>query len=382
MSMVPLRVLFVVLALAALGACNRVTQEMTPRVVLDAGRVQKDAVVRIDGVGTIVALQLAALRFGAQPELLAVGSQGYARLDPMTLQSLGATSFAGSPSKGQVVVRDIDGDGAVDLVRLAEHWIGKSAVFALDGSLRWEDSDEVTKRAPNATALVDFDGDARFEFVTAFNVDRSMRVVDCDNKQLPEIPCVERTHSLLAVDIEGDGRQELACLDGRDIRIVDAAGTVRTSIRPADCGFLSDLELVQDKRPGAVGKALLVHGSLGMSMWTLDGERVEAGEPAAMQRRLANFDGTRVTAKWGATEWDVRARLVHQQAFPAGFLASRVVVRFFDGQLAYEEVLRGAGERETMLAFGLLELPADAATARPACVLIGCGADVIRYRAR
>jgi hypothetical protein len=383
MTNVSMRVVAVAMILAALGACNRVSQDMAPRVVFDSGCVQKDAVVRVDGIGEIAALQLCALRAGEPEELLAVGARGYARLDPTTLQSRGATSFAAPPSRGHVVVRDIDGDGAAEFVQLGENWIGKTSVFALDGSLRWQDSDEVTKRAPNATAIVDFNGDGRCEFVTAFNVETSLRVVDCDNKPLPEIPCDQQTHTLLAVDVEGDGREELAMLSGRGLRIVDANGKVRGSMRAEDCGFLSDLELVRDPRPGAQGKALLAHGSKGMSMWTLDGERIEAGDAAAMRQRLSNFDGSRVTAKWGATEWDVRAGLVHQQAFPAGFVASRVAVRFFDGKLAYEELLRGGGvDRDTLLAFGLLALPAEAATERPGCVLVGCGADVIRYRAR
>jgi hypothetical protein len=376
---------FVVIAagLMSLCACNRVSEDMTPRVVVDTGRVQKDAVVRVDGIGEIAALQLCALRKGEPAELLAVGSDGYARLDPTTLQARGTTVFAVRSSRGRVAVRDIDGDGEVEFVELGEHWIGKTRVFELDGSLRWQDSDEVTKRAPNATAIVDFDGDGRCEFVTAFNVATSMRVVDCDNKPLPEIPCEQQTHTMLAVDIEGDGREELAMLNGGALQIVDANGKVRGAIRPEDCGFLSDLEAVRDPRPGARGNALLVHGSKGMSMWTLDGERIEVGDAASMRQRLANFDGIRVTAMWGATDWDVRARLVHQQAFPAGFLASRLVVRFFDGQLAYEEVVQGGGvRRDTLLTFGLLALPAEAATERPACVLVGCGADVIRYRAR
>ena len=377
------RFLSLAAGLMALCACNRVSEDMTPRVVVDTGRVQKDAVVRVDGIGEIAALQLCALRKGEPAELLAVGSNGYARLDPTTLQARGTTSFAVRSSRGHVAVRDIDGDGAAEFVQLGEHWIGKTAVFALDGSLRWQDSDEVTKRAPNATAIVDFDGDGRCEFVTAFNVETSLRVVDCDNKPLREIPCDQQTHTLLAVDVEGDGREELAMLNGRGLRIVDANGKVRGIIGAEECGFMSDLELVRDPRPGARGNALLGHGSKGMAMWALDGERIEVGDAVAMRQRLANFDGSRVTATWGATEWDVRARLVHQQAFPAGFLASRLVVRFFDGQLAYEEVVRGGGgERDTLLTFGLLALPSEAATERPACVLVGCGADVIRYRAR
>ena len=383
MTNVCMRVVSVAMSLAALGACNRVSQDMAPRVVFDAGRVLKDAVVRVDGVGEIAALQMCALRRGEQEELLVVGARGYARLDPTTLQSRGATQFTAPPSRGHVAVRDIDGDGAAEFVQLGENWIGKTSVFALDGSLRWQDSDEVTKRAPNATAIVDFDGDGRCEFVTAFNVETSLRVVDCDNKPLREIPCDQQTHTLLAVDVEGDGREELAMLNGRGLRIVDANGKVRGIIGAEECGFMSDLELVRDPRPGARGNALLGHGSKGMAMWALDGERIEVGDAVAMRQRLANFDGSRVTATWGATEWDVRARLVHQQAFPAGFLASRLVVRFFDGQLAYEEVVRGGGgERDTLLTFGLLALPAEAATERPACVLVGCGADVIRYRAR
>ncbi len=383
MTNVCMRVVSVAMSLAALGACNRVSQDMAPRVVFDAGRVLKDAVVRVDGVGEIAALQMCALRRGEQEELIVVGARGYARLDPTTLQSRGATQFTAPPSRGHVAVRDIDGDGAAEFVQLGENWIGKTSVFALDGSLRWQDSDEVTKRAPNATAIVDFDGDGRCEFVTAFNVETSLRVVDCDNKPLREIPCDQQTHTLLAVDVEGDGREELAMLNGRGLRIVDANGKVRGIIGAEECGFMSDLELVRDPRPGARGNALLGHGSKGMAMWALDGERIEVGDAVAMRQRLANFDGSRVTATWGATEWDVRARLVHQQAFPAGFLASRLVVRFFDGQLAYEEVVRGGGgERDTLLTFGLLALPAEAATERPACVLVGCGADVIRYRAR
>ena len=383
MTNVCMRVVSVAMSLAVLGACNRVSEDMTPRVVVDTGRVQKDAVVRVDGIGEIAALQLCSLRKGEPAELLAVGSGGYARLDPTTLQARGTTLFAVRSSRGRVAVRDIDGDGEVEFVELGEHWIGKTRVFARDGSLRWQDSDEVTSRAPNATAIVDFDGDGRCEFVTSFNVAKSMRVVDCDNKPLPEIPCEQQTHTMLAVDIEGDGREELAMLHGGGLRIVDANGKVRGSIGAEDCGFLSDLELVRDPRPFARGNALLVHGSKGMAMWALDGERIEVGDAAAMRQRLANFDGSRVTATWGATQWEVRARLVHQQAFPAGFLASRLVVRFFDGQLAYEEVVQGGGvSRDTLLTFGLVALPPEAATERPACVLVGCGADVIRYRAR
>ncbi len=369
--------------LLVLCACNRVSEDMTPRVVVDTGRVQKDAVVRVTGIGEIAALQMCSLRKGEPAELLAVGADGYARLDPTTLQTRGTTSFAVRSSRGHVAVRDIDGDGAVEFVELGEHWIGKTRVFSRDGSLRWQDSDEVTKRAPNATAIVDFDGDGRCEFVTAFNVETSMRVVDCDGKTLPEIPCDAQTHSLLAVDLEGDGREELAMLSGGGLRIVDANGKVRAKMRAEDCGFLSDLEVVRDPRPGARGNALLAHGSKGMAMWALDGERMELGDAVAMRQRLANFDGSRLTATLGATQWDVRVRLVHQQAFPAGFLASRLVVRFFDGQLAYEELVQGGGAaRDTLLTFGLLALPPEAATERPACVLVGCGADVIRYRAR
>lgn len=376
------RVVLAAMGIAAFSACNRRSPDMEPRVVFDSGRVQKDAVVRVDGIGTIAALQSCALRVGTKEDLLALGSHGYARLDPQTLQSLGVTMFAGPPSQGHVVARDIDGDGAVEFVRLGEHWIGKTTVFALDGSLRWLDSDEVTKRGPNATAIVDFDGDGRCEFVTAFNAMDSLRVVDCDNVALRELPCELQTHALLAIDGDGNGREELALLDGRGVRVVDGTGKVLWRSRPTDCGFLGSFELVRDPRPGVVGKSLLVHGSTGMAMWTLLGERIETRNAVDWRRRLSNFGGSNVSATWGTTEWEVRARLVHEQAFPAGFLASRVLVRFFAGELAYEELLRGSGDRETFLAFGLLALPSESTTGRPACVLVGCGEDVIRYRAR
>jgi hypothetical protein len=76
----------------------------------------------------------------------------------------------------------------------------------------------------------------------------------------------------------------------------------------------------------------------------------------------------------------MRAQLLRQQAPIAGFLATRLSVRFFDGKLAYEEVLRARQSRETLSEFALLAL--DAEGDRPACVLVGYGPDLSCYSAR
>lgn len=380
MPNVPGRAVSVVLGLFALGACNRLSPELTPRVVTDTGRIVKAQAARVDGLGDLSALALVALRRGEPERLLAIGWSGYAVLDGESLAPTQTVRFARSDDVGRMVVRDVDGDGAVEFVRLGEHWIGRTAVFALDGSLRWQDPDEVRARAPNATAVVDFDGDGRCEFVTAFNVATSMRVVDCDGKPLRELPCAPQTGTLRAVDLDGDGKDELAALDGAALRVLAGDGRERLRIAAADCGFLSVLDVVRDPTPGVDRDVFLLHGSNGLALWGFDGRRVDVGDARSARDRFGNFDGERVRVAVDGVAWDVRAGLLRQQAWPAGFVAARVRLRFFAGELAYEEVLRAPGDGELVRALALCALAA--APGRPACVLVGCGGDVLRYRAR
>jgi hypothetical protein len=375
MPYVPSHASSLTLGLLSVCACNRLSTDLTPRVLVDTGRIVKAQVARVDGLGDLSALALVALRRGEPERLLAIGWSGYAVLDGESLAPTQTVRFARSDDVGRMVVRDVDGDGAVEFVRLGEHWIGRTAVFALDGSLRWQDADEVRARAPNATAVVDFDGDGRCEFVTAFNVATSMRVVDCDGKPLRELPCAPQTGALRAVDLDGDGKDELAALDGAALRVLAGDGRERLRIEAADCGFLSVLDVVRDPTPGADRDVFLLHGSKGLALWAFDGS-----DARSARDRFGNFDGERVRVAIGGAEWDVRVGLLRQQAWPAGFVAARVRLRFFAGELAYEEVLRAPGDGELVRALALCALAA--APGRPAGVLVGCGSDVIRYRAR
>lgn len=361
---------------------DRIAPAMNPRVVVDEGRIEKRSVTAVEGIGAIACLQRCALKRGGEVELIAVGTQGYARIDSATFAVRAVVGFPAAARSGPMVVRDLDGDGEVEFVRLGESWIGRTAAFDQQGRMRWEDGDDVTKRAPNATAVVDFDGDGRCEIVTAFNVAKTLRVADCDNKPLREIPCEQQTGLLYAVDIDGDGKEALACLSGGGLRVVRGDGSVRLRIRAEDCGFLSELDVIADPRADAKkgARCFLLGGSKGVSLWTMDGERIDAGDAPTTGRRLANFDGNRVTANFGGVAWDMRAQLLRQQAPIAGFLATRLSVRFFDGKLAYEEVLRARQSRETLSEFAMLAL--DAEGDRPACVLVGYGPDLICYSAR
>jgi hypothetical protein len=377
---VPSRVGSVALALLGLCACNRLSPELAPRVLVDTGRIAKAQVARVDGLGDLSVLARVALRRGEPERLLAVGWAGYAVLDDESLAVTQSVRFAQRDGVGRMVVRDVDGDGAVEFVRLGEHWIGRTAVFALDGSLRWQDPDEVRARAPNATVVVDFDGDGRCELVTAFNVETSLRVVDCDGKPRRELPCAPQTGALRAVDLDGDGKDELAALDGAGLRVLAGDGRERLRVQAADCGFLSGLEVVRDPTPGARRDVFLLQGSTGLSLWGFDGRRVDVGVAQAARQRFANFDGERAQVAMGGVAWDVRAGLLRQQAWPAGFVAARVRLRFFAGELAYEEVLRASVGGELLRALALCAQPAT--PGRTAGVLVGCGSDVIRYRAR
>lgn len=353
---------------------------MSPRVITDTGRIAKVQTGRVEGLGDISVLTRVSLRRGEAERLLAIGWKGYATLEADSLQPVHVVKFASADSVGRMVVRDVDGDGAVEFVRLGEHWIGKTAVFAQDGAMRWQDSAEVTKRGPNATAVVDFDGDGRCEFATSFNVEESMRVVDCDGNWLRELPCRAQTHTLIAVDLEDDGKEELAALDGQALHVWGADGRERLCLHADDCGYLSRLEVLRDPTPGAMRNVFLLEGSQGLSLWSLDGQRLELGDPQAARQRLANWDGTRVRARLGSAEWDVRAGLYRQQAWPAGFVAARLHLRFFGEKLEYEELVRAPGEGELLHSVALLALGEE--QGRPACVLASCGSDVIRYVAR
>jgi hypothetical protein len=380
MSNLSSRVVPVALVLLPLCACNRLSPEMTPRVVVDAGRIVKAQVARVDGLGDLSVLTRVAVRRGEPARLLAIGWAGYAVLDAESLAPTQTVKFARVDDVGRMAVRDVDGDGAVEFVRLGEHWIGRTAVFALDGAMRWQDADEVQKRGPNATAVVDFDGDGRCELVSSFNVATAMRVADCDGKTLRELPCAAQTGTLRAVDMDGDGKEELAALDGTALRVLAGDGSERLRIQAEDCGYLSTLDIVRDPTPGADRDVFLLHGSTGLSLWGFDGLRIDVGDAKAARERFANFDGARVRVAMGGAEWDIRAGMVRQQAWPAGFVASRVRLRFFAGELAYEELLRAPGDDEVLRTTALHALASE--SGRPACVLVGCGADVIRYRAR
>ncbi|MBM4060190.1 MAG: hypothetical protein FJ265_03700 [Planctomycetes bacterium] len=372
-----------VLAALSLPSCgNRVAPEMAPRVLADAGRVQKAAALAVPGIGDLSVLAHLPLVSGGPAELVAAGSLGFTCLDPATLQVRERTAFRGAPGNGRIQVRDVDGDGAVEFVQLGENWIGKTAVFDRSGTMRWQDEDAVTKRGPNTTEVVDFDGDGRCEFVTAFNVEETLRVAGCDGALLRDLPCGKQTTVLRALDLDGDGRQELASLDGKALRIQDGTGRELTRLAPADCGYLSEFDLVRDPRPGPPRDCLLVGGSSGVSLWDLQFVRIELPGGKAAMERFGNFDGRRAVVRLGGAEWDVRAQRLCQQAWPAGFVATRLQLRFLDrdGACAYDEILRASGARETVA--GVALFVGEAASPVGECLLVGYGSDLLVYRAK
>lgn len=375
----------VALALVALSGCRPgISPTLSPRVVVDAGRVAKRTAAPVPGIGDLEDLALVPLVRGGPVELLAVGRLGWARLDPATLEVRETVPFAVGADvvPGALVVRDLDGDGTVEFASLGQHWIGRTAVFDRSGAQRWIDRDPAGKAAPQATVLVDLDGDGRLEFVTALQGQDHLRVLAADGTPRPGLPCSPSTGMLCALDPDAAGRQQVAAVDGTEVVILDGAGHERGRRAAPECGFLSWLEVVRDPRPDRAGPCLLVQGATGVVFFDLSLQRLPMpGSAAELATRHGNFDGERIRAKLGAVEYEVRAQRLSQQAPIAGILASRLRLRWLreDGSCDYEEILRARSTREAVGPFALL-----AATEGPlaGALLVGYGSEIVVYRAK
>ena len=95
---------------------DRIAPAMNPRVVVDDGRIAKRSVTAVEGIGAIACLQRCALKRGGEVELIAVGTQGYARLDSATFAVRRVVAFPAAVRSGPMVMRDLDGDGGDELV--------------------------------------------------------------------------------------------------------------------------------------------------------------------------------------------------------------------------------------------------------------------------
>ncbi len=377
-------VLLVILASAAgcLFPPRPPSRWLTPRVHLGAGFLRKRLV--FNDAGLLGITDIAVVRRGTDQRTLVCGSRGTAFLDPATYRLHRRVFFDRDGSGAHRIVRADAGNTieflGVDRIR------GEAVLFDERGRRLWARGNG---RVDDAK-IGDLDGDGHPEFVLSGHSSREIEVFDRRGREVwsKEVAGGGRYSptELILLDTTGNSRLEIVYIDGKSVRILDAAGNLLSRQTPRVRSYVNALYAASDRwsaKGESLAEDLLVVG-------------YHEKEPTWRQvYRLLSLDAREVVREVSEDElWLYRRKLpvrfnpsagfyhvgiewLPYQGTSVGFTATRLRLRVYDDdrRLVYDETIAAGRE----LAGGEGAASAAAKIDGEQAILVGFGTQLWEY---
>jgi hypothetical protein len=301
-------------------------------------------------------------------ELLVAGTCGVARLELATGSVPASAAYPlDCPPYLPARFADVDGDGSLEIVRLANGWVPPVAVLELDGALRW-----VQNVPAREDDLLDSDGDGCLEILVGNANESTVYLLDCRGNVLWQREWGPSQNGVV------DGARELVYADGEVLAVCTADGERIRTIAPPRTGYVNSLEKVAGL-PGLPQARFLVGAYVkgtGQLWWAYGEELDVLGTVERGDDHFAEGYFERVTID-PARKLALALVEEKHQAPVAGFKASWLRVALFDadGACVFEEPLEpgptpvaGAPGAHAVL------------STRPLRLLVGYGPTLWEYR--